>query len=164
MDGWMKMLIEELQEIIYINMDLENKSVYTVCLSQKPENIIHPELSGCDCGFLYTGTQPTRPLWGNATAVKFLRLRFQTTCIQGTAPRSEVCPGSIFSLILTPVLAVVSTELEITPLASGALNAKLCLVNKAVCLDGFCRLGSLNFNASSVGNEGVIQWRAEGGS
>lgn len=106
-------------------------------------------------------TQQTRPLWGNSTTVNLLRICFQTTCIQGTALRFEVCLGSISSLLLIPFLAVVSNELKITPLASGALNVKLCLVNKVVCLDSFYRLGSLNFNASS---EGVCQGRAEGGS
>lgn len=59
---------------------------------------------------------------------------------------------------------MVATELNITPETSEALNAKLCLVNKTVCLDSFCRLGTLNFNASSEGDEGVCQGRAERGS
>lgn len=155
MNGWMEML--------YISTWIWKINPYTqlVCLKSL-KTAATQSYQGETVGFCKT--QPTRPLWGNSTAVKLLQICFQTTCIQGTAPRFEVCLGSIFILLLTPFLAVVSTELKITPLASGALNAKLCLVNKAVCLDSFCRLGSLNFNASSEGNEGVCQWRAEGGS
>lgn len=53
------MLNDELQEIIYISVDLENKSIYTVCLSHKPENGIQPELSGRACGFLYPANYTT---------------------------------------------------------------------------------------------------------
>lgn len=54
--------------------------------------------------------------------------------VQGRGLRSVLF---LFSVLLTPFLAVVSDEPRITPLASGTLNAKLCLVNKAVCLDSF---------------------------
>ena len=106
--------------------------------------------------------QPTRPLWGYVAAVKLLLTCFKTTCISTTQRRGLV--WVYFHPLLTPFLAVVSAELEITPPASGELNAKLCLVNKAVCLDSFCRLGPLNFNASSERNGVVCQWRAEGRS
>ncbi len=158
MDGCMEMLNRGWQEIIYISMDWENISIYIqfVCLKSL-KTAAAQSYQGETVGFCKT--QPTRPLWGNSTAVKLLRICFQTTCIQGTAQRFEVCLGFIFGLLLTSFLAVVSTELEITPLASRALNAKLCLVNEAVCLDSFCRLGSLNFNASS---EGMRESASEG--
>lgn len=107
-------------------------------------------------------TQPTQPHWSNSTAVKLLKICFQKTCIHGTALRFEVCLGSIYRLSLTSFLAVVSTELQKTLLASGELNAKLCLVNKAVCLDSFCRLGSLNFNASSGEERGSLPGKGRG--
>lgn len=72
------------------------------------------------------------------------------------------CLASIFSLLLSPFWAVVSTELEITSVASEALNVKFCLINKAVSLDRF--FGLISFNGCSEGNEGVCQGRAEEGS
>lgn len=90
-------------------------------------------------------------------------MRFQIT-----APRVPswgfVCLNSILRYLLSPFLVVVSTELVATPLASGPLNAKLCLVNTAVCLDTFYKLSLLKFNAASGGNEGLCHGRAEGGS
>lgn len=101
-------------------------------------------------------TPPTTPLWGNSTAVKLL---FPNNLYPGH--RAEVWGLSWFYL-QSFTDSISSCGLHWTwdnPLASGALNAKLCLVNKVVCLDSFCRLSSLNFNARSEGNEVVCQWR-----
>ncbi|CAB1427415.1 unnamed protein product [Pleuronectes platessa] len=59
--------------------------------------------------------------------------------------------AEVSGLLPTPFLALVPTELEITPRASGVLTAKLCLVNEAVSLKRLGRPGSLNLNASGGG-------------
>lgn len=94
-------------------------------------------------------------LWVSIKYSTTLRHLFCTLCRSVSKQPASRAPhwglvwlGSIFRCLLTPFLAVVSTELVITPLASGLLNAKLWLVNKGVCLDSFYRLGLLNFNAS----------------
>lgn len=160
MNGWM-----EMQKTFHINMNLKNSSNKKYSLFQKPENSSH----WAWLCFFVKHSQLDHP------EVALLQLNFCRSVskqpvsrgAQRRGFRSEVFLGlycSIYRHSLTSVLALVSTELEITLPASGALNAKLCLVNKAVCLDSFCRLGSLNFNAGSEGNEGVCQGRAKGGS
>lgn len=78
---------------------------------------------------------------------------------------SFVCLNSILRCLLAPFLAVVSTEPMVSPLASGPLNTKLCLVNAAVCLDSFYKSSLLKCSAGSGGggNEGPGHGRAEGG-
>lgn len=125
----------------------------SICFKSLKTAATHSYL-GVTVGFWKT--QLTRPLWGNSTAVYL----FPNNLRPGYW--GLVCLGSIFRPLLTPFVAVVATELVITPLPHRPLNAKLCPVNKVACLDRFYILASLNFHTSGEGHEGVCWGRKLG--